>query len=95
MKTVYMKIEGRVQRIGFRRWAVSNALELGNISGWVRNLDDGSVEILMQGEDAVLNEMIRRCYVGPIFSRVDKISFVAPMDISFLPLIKEGMFLRL
>lgn len=95
MKIVYLKIEGRVQRIGFRRWVVSNALELGNISGWVRNLDDGSVEILMRGEEVALNEMVRRCYIGPLFSRVDKISFVSSIDISFLPLIKEGMFLRL
>lgn len=92
MREVYIKIEGRVQGIGYRRWAVRKALEIGNISGWVRNEDDGSVEILMNGEDEAIEQMIQACYQGPMFARVDKISFVSKMQNFFLPPIKEGIF---
>ena len=81
MKEVYLKIEGRVQGIGYRRWAVSRALEIGGISGWVRNEDDGSVEILMSGDEDKINIMVENCYRGPLFARVDKIVF--------LPSVKE------
>lgn len=95
MKEVYLKIEGRVQGIGFRRWAVSKALDIGGISGWVRNEDDGSVEILMQGEEQKVNEMIQACYQGPLFARVDKISFLPGVRNYFLPQIVEGKFIRI
>lgn len=49
-KEVYLKIDGRVQGIGFRAWAVRTARELG-VSGWVRNVDDGTVEIRMKGAE--------------------------------------------
>ena len=51
MKEVYIKIKGRVQGIGFRWFAVHEAKRIGGISGWVRNEADGSVEILMRGEE--------------------------------------------
>lgn len=95
MREVYLKIEGRVQGIGYRRWAVSRALEIGGISGWVRNEDDGSVEILMRGEDDAINQMIQACYDGPLFARVDKISFMPGVKNYFLPQIIEGRFVRI
>ena len=95
MKEVYLKIEGRVQGIGFRHWAVFKALDIGGISGWVRNEDDGSVEILMSGEDDAVDEMIEACYRGPMFARVDKISFLPGVKNYFLPPICEGRFIRI
>lgn len=95
MKEVYIKIEGRVQGIGFRRWAVSKAIDIGGISGWVRNEDDGSVEILMRGEDDKINHMIQACYDGPLFARVDRISFLPGVRNYFLPPIAEGRFVRI
>ena len=95
MKEVYLKIEGRVQGIGYRRWAVSKALEIGGISGWVRNEDDGSVEIFMNGNDDNINKMIESCYRGPLFARVDKISFLPGLSNYFLPQIVEGKFVRI
>lgn len=95
MREVYIKIEGRVQGIGYRRWAVAKALEIGGISGWVRNEDDGSVEILMRGEDDLINSMIQACYEGPLFARVDKISFLPGVKNYFLPQITDGRFMRI
>jgi acylphosphatase len=92
---VYLKIEGRVQGIGYRRWAVSKAVEIGGISGWVRNEDDGSVEILMCGDEDKVNKMIENCYRGPLFARVDKISFLPGIRNYFLPQIVEGKFIRI
>lgn len=95
MKEVYLKIEGRVQGIGYRRWAVAKAQDIGGISGWVRNEDDGSVEILMCGEEDNINEMIKYCYCGPMFARVDKISFLPGVRNYFLPQIEPGKFIRI
>ena len=94
VKEVYLKIDGRVQGIGYRRWAVSKAIEIGGISGWVRNEDDGSVEILMSGDDDNINKMIEACYRGPLFARVDKISFLPGVKNYFLPPMVEGKFIR-
>lgn len=94
-KEVYLKIEGRVQGIGFRRWAVHKAYDIGDISGWVRNEDDGSVEILMSGEEDKVDLMIQACYQGPMFARVDKISFLPGVTNYFLPPVKEGLFTRI
>lgn len=95
VKEVYLKIEGRVQGIGFRRWAVNEAMRIGGISGWVRNEDDGSVEILMSGEEDKIDEMIKSCYQGPLFARVDKISFLPGVTNYFLPPITFGRFIRI
>jgi len=95
IKEVYLKIEGRVQGIGFRYWAVNEALKIGGVSGWVRNEDDGSVEILMRGEEENIDKMIQVCYQGPMFARVDKISFLPKITNYFLPPITEGRFMRI
>ena len=55
-KEVFIKIKGRVQGIGFRWWAVKTANEIGGLSGWVHNDADGSVEIMMRGEEDKIDE---------------------------------------
>ena len=95
MKEIYLKIDGRVQCVGYRRWAVWQAQDIGGISGWVRNEDDGSVEILMSGDESKVNEMVKCCYRGPMFARVDKISFLPGVTNYFLPPIVEGKFIRI
>ena len=95
MREVYIKIKGRVQGVGFRRWAEKQAKDIGCISGWVRNCDDRSVEILMRGQECNIDEMIRRCYKGPLCSRVDEINFIPAVTNYFLPMIIEGVFERI
>lgn len=92
IKEIYIKIHGRVQGIGFRWWAVKNAKEIGGISGWVRNVEDGSVEIMMSGEEDKLDRMLLACHKGPPLSRVDKVEFVVGRWSSFLPRVEDGVF---
>lgn len=94
MKEVYIKIKGRVQGIGFRYWAVKTVAEIGGISGWVHNAADGSVEIMMSGEEAKIDKMIVACHKGPMLSRVDSVNFIVGQISSFLPPIEEGFFRR-
>lgn len=94
-KEVFIKIKGRVQGVGFRRWAIDKANEIGGISGWVHNEYDGSVQILMSGEENKIDQMIVACQKGSMFSRVDKVEFVIGRMSGFLPPIVEGVFKRL
>ncbi len=62
-------IHGRVQGVGFRYTAVSKALSLG-LTGWVRNLGDGTVETHFEGESAKAKEFLRWLGHGPPGARV-------------------------
>jgi acylphosphatase len=62
-------ISGRVQGVGFRDWMVVRANELG-VSGWVRNRIDGSVEALVAGDTAAVEELLRLCRRGPRLAEV-------------------------
>ena len=57
-------ISGRVQGVGYRMSTVDLATDLG-LSGWVRNLADGRVEAVFEGNRDVVEEMIRWCQQGP------------------------------
>jgi len=66
-------IAGQVQAVGFRDWAAARAGELG-LSGWVRNRTDGTVEILIAGDAAAVEEMARLCRRGPRMAQVVSIN---------------------
>ena len=63
-RAVRVRIEGRVQGVGFRAWVEQSAIALG-LSGWVRNRRDGGVEACFAGSVADVSEMVRRCHAGP------------------------------
>lgn len=65
-------ISGRVQGVGFRQWMAEKAGELG-VSGWVRNRIDGSVEALIAGDMAAVEELSRLCRRGPRMAEVSSI----------------------
>lgn len=94
IKEVYIKIEGRVQGIGFRWWAVHKAEEIGGISGWVTNAADGSVEMMMSGEEEAIDAMVLACHKGPPLARVDRVKFMVERWSYFLPPIEDGVFKR-
>ncbi len=69
LQRVHFFVTGRVQRVGYRRWAKEVAMALG-ISGWVRNKSDGSVELMAKGELSQVLDFLRACRKGPLFARV-------------------------
>ena len=70
---VRVRIEGRVQGIGFRYWTIDQAVALG-LRGWVRNRIDGAVEAVFAGPGEAVAEMVRRCHDGPAFAHVERVS---------------------
>jgi len=59
-----LTVEGYVQGVFFRACTQEKAQEL-QVSGWVRNRWDGTVEVLAEGEASRLAELIRWCHKGP------------------------------
>jgi acylphosphatase len=65
-------ISGHVQGVGYRAWMVEKARELG-VSGWVRNRGDGTVEALVAGDAASVEELCRQSRRGPRMAEVSSI----------------------
>jgi acylphosphatase len=63
-------IRGLVQGVLFRRGITNVARRVG-VTGWVRNLADGRVEAVAEGEKEMLEELVMFCYVGPRGARVN------------------------
>ena len=74
-----LRIEGRVQGVGYRWWTVGEAQRLG-LDGWVRNLTDGTVEILAIGAPAAVDALAAACRTGPTGARVEAVERVAADD---------------
>ena len=87
-KSVILRIHGRVQGVWFRAWTQENATRRG-LRGWVRNRDDGSVEALLCGPLAAVDEMIEACHRGPKSARVERID-QTPAE----PMEESGFHLR-
>jgi acylphosphatase len=62
-------VAGRVQGVGYRFFAERAARELG-VHGWVRNLPDGNVESVVEGEDEAVSRYLARLREGPRSGRV-------------------------
>ena len=65
-------IDGRVQGVCFRMDTRCAALERG-IKGWVKNLRDGRVEAVFEGEEKDVKSMLKWCESGPSLARVQKV----------------------
>jgi acylphosphatase len=65
-------ISGTVQGVFFRREIVDLARRSG-LTGWTRNLRDGRVEVLAEGEKEKIVELIRFCHTGPALARVKNV----------------------
>ena len=74
-RTVHLRIEGRVQGVGYRAFVEMRAAALG-LSGWVRNRRDGSVEAVVHGPPAMIDDMLHACRKGPPGSRVDRVEII-------------------
>lgn len=73
VQTLHAIIEGRVQGVGFRLFVQREAKKRG-LSGGVRNLPDGNVEVWARGEASALTELDDLLRKGPLFSRVDLVT---------------------
>jgi acylphosphatase len=73
MKRIRVIISGMVQGVFFRAAARRAAADL-NLTGWVRNMDDGRVEAVLEGDDAEVDKMIEWCKTGPRAARVEKVT---------------------
>ena len=75
LKRIHIFVTGRVQGVFFRQSTRVMAIK-NNVNGWVRNLDDGRVEIVAEGENENINNLVTWCETGPANSRVDKFQLI-------------------
>jgi acylphosphatase len=69
---LHFLVQGRVQGVGFR-WFVQREAGLLDLRGWVRNTEEGEVEVVASGTAEVLAELRSRLRSGPRGSRVDRL----------------------
>ncbi|MCW3836885.1 acylphosphatase [Sphingomonas canadensis] len=69
MTTQRIYVSGRVHQVGYRDWTVRTARGLG-LTGWVRNLRDGRVEMLASGEEGAIGALVAACREGPPLAQV-------------------------
>ena len=75
MHSVQGLVTGRVQGVGFRYFVMRHAQAAG-VTGFARNLPDGRVEFLLQGEPAAVETVLTQIHQGPSYSRVDAVELV-------------------
>lgn len=72
LKSLSIIVHGKVQGVGFRYFALQLALE-NEITGWVKNMDDGSVEIEAVGDEHQLEKFIFNLEKGNRFTKVENL----------------------
>ena len=72
LKTISIIVTGKVQGVWYRKYTVDKAAALG-ISGYVKNLADNSVYILVTGTEEQLDELVQWCYTGSPKSKVERV----------------------
>ena len=72
MIKAHLLIQGRVQGVGFRANARRKANRL-NVRGWIRNLRNGDVELLIEGPEVEVDRLIVWCHRGPTSAYVSKV----------------------
>lgn len=73
----HLKIKGLVQGVFFRA-NTKEVAETHNVCGWVRNMPDGSLEAVLEGDSGAVNKVIEWCHKGPPGAMVED------LDISWL-----------
>jgi acylphosphatase len=71
-----LRVLGRVQGVGFRYWTVMRAS--GGLSGYVRNLPDGAVEVEVAGPAEAVERLVAALRLGPVHARVDALEELEP-----------------
>ncbi|MGQ9680517.1 MAG: acylphosphatase [Candidatus Bathyarchaeia archaeon] len=73
MIRLHIYVLGKVQGVFYRSNTCEKAEELG-ITGWVKNLADGRVEIIAEGEEEKLKKLVEWCRVGPRWAKVEDLN---------------------
>jgi acylphosphatase len=69
---VHLFIKGKVQGVFFRQ-AMKVTAKKNHVSGWVKNLKDGRVEAVLEGEDLSVSNVVEWCHAGPANARVEDV----------------------
>lgn len=72
MKHLRLKIYGDVHGVSFRASVSKKADELG-LTGYAQNVSDGTVEVVVEGEEDKLNELKEWCKLGPDLAKVERV----------------------
>lgn len=72
MKRVHVKISGVVQGVGFR-YSLYTKAKLYGLTGWVKNLEDGRVEAVFEGEKDEIEKILNFCKNGPFLAKIKNI----------------------
>lgn len=75
MKQAHIFVSGFVQGVGYRQFVKRSARGIG-VVGWVRNLPDGRVEVILQGSQEKIDQLIALCKKGPFLSEVEDVQVV-------------------
>lgn len=75
MTDAHIMIRGFVQGVGYRKWARKEAQKMG-ITGWIRNLPDGSVEALLQGPKETVGILLATYKKGSFLSEIEEVDVV-------------------
>jgi len=68
-------VSGRVQGVFFRHETKLRAIR-NNVTGWVRNLPDGRVEAVFEGDKEAVEAMINFCRIGPPGAKVENVEII-------------------
>ncbi|MBP3192584.1 acylphosphatase [Natronogracilivirga saccharolytica] len=81
--THLLHIYGRVQGVGFRNYVNQHANER-SVTGWIRNREDGSVEVMLQGKHSDVGSVEAACRKGPPLAKVDHVDrYPVDPDVSY------------
>jgi acylphosphatase len=68
----HLYISGRVQGVFFR-YETKHLAEKLAVAGWIRNLPDGRVEVVFEGDEENVQKLIRFCHRGPQYAKVEEV----------------------
>ncbi|HAT03772.1 MAG TPA: acylphosphatase [Candidatus Magasanikbacteria bacterium] len=72
MKQLHLIIHGKVQGVFFRETTKEKAQELG-LFGYVKNMSNGTVEVVVEGDEERLKKLLKWCKIGTQYAKVDKV----------------------
>lgn len=81
-KAVRIYVEGIVQDVFYREFIKENA-ERHNVKGFVRNLEDGRVEVFLEGNNEDVDKVVELCKKGPKQSQIKNVDIRAEKDQDF------------